>query len=259
LRIFGAVITGLLQVVILLTGNYTFFNWLTLVLCLTLLDDFSLAKLTPSRLRSLFTFHVSRFTNQRLLILRRAITTPLAIVVISITALQLTAMFDLRPSLSKPVATLHQWLAPFRSFNSYGLFAVMTTRRPEIVLEGSNDGVTWLPYEFKHKPGDVKRRPAFVAPHQPRLDWQMWFAALGNWRQNPWLLGLATRLARGSPEVLALLETNPFPDKPPRYVRATLYEYRFTTFTERKQTGAWWRRQPAGEYLPPFSLQEGAR
>jgi predicted DCC family thiol-disulfide oxidoreductase YuxK len=255
LRIFGAVITGLLQVVILLTGNYTFFNWLTLVLCLTLLDDFSLAKLTPSRFRSLLTFHVSRSTNQRLLILRRAITTPLAIVVISITSLQLLAMLDLRPSLSKPVATLHQWLAPFRSFNSYGLFAVMTTRRPEIVLEGSNDGINWKAYEFKYKPGDVKLRPCFVAPHQPRLDWQMWFAALGNWRQNPWVLNLATRLLRGSPEVLALLKKNPFPEKPPRFVRATVHEYRFTDFAERKQTGAWWKRKPTGEYLPPISLR----
>jgi hypothetical protein len=157
------------------------------------------------------------------------------------------------------VAATHQWLSPFRSLNNYGLFAVMTSTRPEIILEGSNDGINWQPYEFKDKPGDVKRRPGFVAPHQPRLDWQMWFAALGNWRQNPWLLNLATRLLRGSPEVSALLENNPFPDKPPRFVRAALYDYRFTDFTERRQTGAWWRRKPTGEYLPPISLREGDR
>jgi hypothetical protein len=86
-----------------------------------------------------------------------------------------------------------------------------------------------------------------------------WFAALGNWRQNPWMLNLATRLSRGSPEVLALLKTNPFPDKPPRFIRATLYDYRFTDFAERKQTGAWWKRKPTGEYLPPISLREGHR
>ena len=90
--------------------------------------------------------------------------------------------------------------------NSYGLFAVMTTDRREIIVEGSNDGMNWLPYEFKYKPGDVNRRPAFVAPHQPRLDWQMWFAALGDYRQNPWFVNFCERLLQGSPEVLALLD-----------------------------------------------------
>jgi hypothetical protein len=257
LRSFGAAITACLQVVILLTGNYTFFNWLTLALCLVLLDDFVLERLIPRRLRIWFTFHVPRFTNHWRLLLRRALTIPLAIVVISLTSLQLLAMFGVRPSLFKPIAATHQWFAPFRSLNNYGLFAVITTSRPEIIIEGSHDGINWRPYEFKYKPGEVKRRPAFVAPHQPRLDWQMWFAALGNWRQNPWVLNLANRLSRGSPEVLALLEINPFPDKPPRFIRASLYEYRFTDFAERKQTGAWWKRKPTGEYLPPISLRKG--
>jgi len=254
LRMFGGILTALLQVIILLTGNYTFFNWLTLALCLTLLDDFALEKLAPRRLRSLLTFHVSRFTNQRLPLLRRALTIPVAIVVLSVTSVQLLWMFGV-PSPFKSFAALHQWLAPFRSLNSYGLFAVMTASRPEIILEGSNDGISWLPYEFKDKPGDVKRRPGFVAPHQPRLDWQMWFAALSNWRQNPWIINLTTRLLHGSPEVLALLEKNPFPEKPPRFVRASLYEYHFTNFAERRHTGAWWRRQPTGEYLSPISVR----
>jgi len=259
LRIFGAVVTAVLQFVIILTGNYTFFNWLALALCLSLLDDFALEKMALRRLCTRFPLHVSRVTHQRWLGLRRLITIPLTIVVVSITSLQLLAMFDVRSSLFRPVAALNQWLAPARSFNSYGLFAVMTTQRPEIILEGSNDGINWLPYEFKHKPGNPNGRPAFVAPHQPRLDWQMWFAALGNWRQNPWVLALATRLLRGSTEVLALLENNPFPDKPPRFIRATLYDYRFTDFAGRRQTGAWWRRKPTGEYLRPISLREGDR
>lgn len=254
LRFLGAAMTALLQILILLTGNYTFFNWLTLVLCLNLLDDFTMQKLMPARLRNWLTFHDSRFTNQRRRAWPRFITVPLAILVISITSWHLLAIFGVPASWLKPVAALEQWVAPSRSFNSYGLFARMTTTRPEIILEGSNNGINWRPYEFKYKPGDVKRRPGFVAPHQPRLDWQMWFAALGNWRQNPWLLNLATRLLRGSPEVLALLEKNPFPDKPPRFIRATLYEYRFTNFAERKQTGAWWSRKPIGEYLRPISL-----
>ena len=132
----------------------------------------------------------------------------------------------------------------------------MTTTRNEIIVEGSNDGVNWLPYEFKYKPGDVNRRPGFVEPFQPRLDWQMWFAALGDFRQNPWFGNFCVRLLQGSPEVLALLANNPFPDRPPRYVRAELYEYHFTDLTERHATGAWWKREWVGEYLPAFSLAD---
>jgi hypothetical protein len=151
---------------------------------------------------------------------------------------------------------VYEWLEPFRSFNSYGLFAVMTTSRSEIIIEGSDDGVAWRAYEFKYKPGDVKRRPRFVEPHQPRLDWQMWFAALGTYRHNPWLINCCARLLQGSPQVLALLERNPFPTAPPRYVRAMAYDYHFTDFATRRQTGAWWRRQEKGLYLPAFSLSE---
>ena len=140
--------------------------------------------------------------------------------------------------------------------NSYGLFAVMTTERREIIVEGSNDGVNWLAYEFKYKPGDVNRRPGFVAPFQPRLDWQMWFAALGDYRQNPWFVNFCERLLQGSPEVLALLAKNPFPGQPPRFIRAEFYDYHFTNFAERRATGAWWKREFIGEYLPPISLHE---
>jgi len=151
-----------------------------------------------------------------------------------------------------------KWVYPFRSINSYGLFAVMTTSRPEIIVEGSHDGVNWLPYEFRHKPGDVQRRPTFVAPHQPRLDWQMWFAALGDVRSNPWFVNFCYRLLQGKREVLALLEKNPFPGRPPRLIRASLYEYHFTTPDERRATGAWWKRERKGEYCPPLSLNRGA-
>ncbi len=154
------------------------------------------------------------------------------------------------------MAVADAWLEPFRTFSGYGLFAVMTTERREIIVEGSDDGVNWLPYEFKYKPGDVNRRPAFVAPHQPRLDWQMWFAALGDYRQNPWFVNFCLRLLQGSPEVLALLEKDPFPNHPPRYLRAELYDYRFTSFAGRRATGAWWKREPLGEYLPAISLSD---
>jgi hypothetical protein len=134
----------------------------------------------------------------------------------------------------------------------------MTTSRPEIIVEGSNDGEKWVAYEFKYKPGDVQQRPQFVAPHQPRLDWQMWFAALGTYEQNPWLLNFCARLLEGSPEVLSLLKRNPFPDAPPRYIRAVVYDYHFADFATRRQTGAWWRRELTGEYMPIVSLRGNA-
>jgi len=252
IRFFGGAAIAFFQVLILLTGNYTFFNWLTLALCLLLLDDFVLRQLVPSKLCGLFNLNPQLSTFN----FRRAITVPLTILVAILYLFQVGLTLGLRPGWLYPVAVADGWLQPFRTFSGYGLFAVMTTDRREIIVEGSNDGVNWLPYEFKYKPGEVNRRPAFVAPHQPRVDWQMWFAALGDYRQNPWFINFCERLLQGSPDVLALLDKNPFPDKPPRYIRAEFYDYHFTNFAERRATGAWWQRELIGEYLPPISLPE---
>src|SRR3989442_1203313 len=147
-------------------------------------------------------------------------------------------------------------VAPFRSINGYGLFRVMTTERPEIVVEGSRDAVAWREYRFRWKPGDVTRRPRFVAPHQPRLDWQMWFAALDPDGARGWLLPFVARLLQGSREVVSLLAENPFPEGPPRYVRLASYRYRFSTPAERARTGAWWDRVFAGYLTRPLSLAD---
>ena len=144
---------------------------------------------------------------------------------------------------------------PFRSVNTYGLFAVMTTSRPEIVMEGSSDGVSWKAYEFRWKPGDLQRRPRFVAPHQPRLDWQMWFAALGPVSEQPWFFPFCARLLEGEASVTRLLLKNPFPDAPPHYLRAVLYEYRFTSVAARRTTHAWWTREEKGLYAPILSRE----
>ncbi len=261
LRMLAAASLASLQVLILLTGNYTFFNGLTLLLCVALLDDFFLSRPFAFLGRRGDKAGKPRTEPIRLLPSaapcrwRRLATIPLAVLVIAITSLQLFATFRVRSPCLQPVAALERWIAPFRSLNSYGLFAVMTPSRPEIVIEGSHDGVKWLPYEFKYKPGDLKRRPAFVAPHQPRLDWQMWFAALGRRQDNPWFGKFCLRLLQGSPEVLALLEKNPFPQQPPRYLRATVYYYQFTDFAERRRTGNWWQRALPREYLPVVSVR----
>jgi len=258
-----------LMVLITLTGNYCFFNLLTVALCVLLLDDAFLLRRLPGRV-ALFvrtrldaakaqaaTSHASAGWRRRLPRTIRQLGTALVVAaVLMLSAAQTLMRLSRSSELPRPILTLLEAAAPLRTVNSYGLFAVMTTTRPEIVVEGSNDGVTWLPYEFKWKPGDLNRRPAFVAPHQPRLDWQMWFAALGNYRQNPWFVNFLIRLLQGSSEVLTLLEKNPFPDKPPRYVRAALYEYRFTDRATRDENGAWWRRERKGLYCPEISLRQ---
>jgi hypothetical protein len=154
-----------------------------------------------------------------------------------------------------PADAVIRTIAPFEIVNTYGLFAVMTTSRPEIIIEGSNDGVTWLAYEFKYKPGKLTRRLPWVEPFQPRLDWQMWFAALGTYQNAPWILHFLERLLDGSPQVLRLLDRNPFPNGPPRYIRAQVYDYRFSTPAEHKVTGQWWQRQWKGAYVPEVSLR----
>jgi predicted DCC family thiol-disulfide oxidoreductase YuxK len=244
-RLIAAGLMIFLQVVIALTGNYCFFNLLTIALCLLLIDDAALG-------RKYATVRDRRY-GCRLSILAAVI---VIIVTLPINAWLIFTAF-------KPDAEWPRFLVPIygrmellRIVNGYGLFRVMTKDRDEIVIEGSADGIDWLPYEFKWKPGDVMRAPGWCAPHQPRLDWQMWFAALGTPRENPWLGRLIVRLLQGSPSVSGLLAKNPFPREPPRYVRAMFYRYRFTTLREHRQTGAWWKREELREYLPTVSLDQ---
>jgi predicted DCC family thiol-disulfide oxidoreductase YuxK len=252
---------SLFMLAISITGNYTFFNLLTFALCVTLLDDFALVRFAPAKWEGRVAAGPRPPWLKRLPRgLRWAgggVLAVVAAIILAVTAVEMLGMARLRWPPDSAFVKLYRWVAPFRSINGYGLFAVMTTTRPEIIVEGSYDGVTWLPYEFRHKPGDVQRRPTFVAPHQPRLDWQMWFAALGDVRGNQWFVSFCFRLLQGKREVLALLEKNPFPNRPPRFIRASLYEYHFTTPDERRATGAWWKRERTGEYCPPLSLNRG--
>ncbi len=253
-RVFAFFWLVLLQVLIALTGNYTFFNLLTVALCLVLLDDGHLRRLSP------------RFLSRRLdstgprkmrPAVQTVLVTALFAVVLPATGLLFYRQFArhasprAEPGLpDRLIADYVAPLLPFRSIGTYGLFADMTTERHEIVIEGSADGRAWLAYEFKWKPGDPSGRPGFVAPHQPRLDWQMWFAALGHRDSQPVVLNLMSRLLESSPEVLGLLETKPFPNTPPRFIRAVVYDYRFTDMDTRASTGDWWKREPVGLYAP---------
>jgi predicted DCC family thiol-disulfide oxidoreductase YuxK len=249
LRFVGAFGFLFLQVIILLTGNYTFFNLLTMALCLALFDDAALHKVLPNRLIGFVQHRVRYFKPGKISSL---VVAAFTVLIVFVGLAQLHAVFTGRISI--PAAWIIDEVAPLRIVNTYGLFAVMTTTLPEIIVEGSDDGVSWREYGFKYKPGDVMRRPLWNFPHQPRLDWQMWFAALGTASGNPWFSRFLQRLLENSSEVTALLGSNPFPDKPPRYVRALLYDYRYATPQEREATGAWWVRQPEGTYYPAIAL-----
>jgi predicted DCC family thiol-disulfide oxidoreductase YuxK len=239
----------LLQVVILLTGNYTFFNLLTMALCIVLFDDAALRKVLP-RWVIRFVHDDSRENEPGTI--ASAVVGSFAILIVFVSFVQLHAAFGGRVFTSS--AWIVSEISPLVMVNTYGLFAVMTTTLPEIIIEGSDDGVKWREYAFKYKPGDVMRRPQWNFPHQPRLDWQMWFAALGSASENPWMTLFLQRLLENSPQVLALLENNPFPQKPPIYVRALVYDYRYSSPEEKKATGAWWVRQPEGIYYPAITL-----
>lgn len=247
-RFAGAAAIATLQLLILATGNYGFFNLLTLVLCVTLLDDG-----VWSRQEDAVAAPPRGVTAGKSAWARRAIAA-----VLFVTSLApLARALRVGPQGLGPVDTAYRLVSPLHVVNPYGLFAVMTTERPEIVVEGSNDGREWMPYEFRYKPGDLERRPALTTPHMPRLDWQMWFAALGDVRQNRWFLVFCWRLLEGSRDVTALLAHDPFPDAPPRYVRAQVYQYRFTTREERARGGGWWARTPDGPYVPALTLENG--
>jgi hypothetical protein len=242
-RLFAFVALVGLQISIAATGNYGFFNLLAVVLCVPLLDDDTLRRVVPVRL----------FTQDR--DPRRRLRLVAMIVFVFFVPSLLSLMRELAftgsrgrevyfPATGDAILRL---VAPLRSFSGYGLFRVMTTERPEIVIEGSRDGEHWKEYEFRFKPGDVNRRPGFIAPYHPRLDWQMWFAALDPAGNREWLSALAERLKAETPEVLALMGRNPFPESPPESIRIVVYDYRFSTPEQRKRTGAWWVRTRLAE------------
>ncbi|MGK5595368.1 MAG: lipase maturation factor family protein [Parachlamydiaceae bacterium] len=239
-RLWAALLSILLQIFILVTGNYAFFNLLTIALCFPLISDtylnwlplFSLNALRPDLFLSL-------------------ILNLLGVGLILLNTFVFLRLFFRLTALDK----IYRWIAPWHIVNPYGLFAVMTTKRNEVILEGSNDGIVWEPYEFYWKPGALEHPPRQIAPLQPRLDWQMWFAALDHYQNIPWLHQLIMRMLHGSTDVMALFKHNPFRDRPPRFIRALLFQYRFTSLEEKRETGRWWKREFRGFYAPPFSLR----
>lgn len=247
-RILAAWCFILFQTCIILTGNYNFFNLLTIVLCLFLFDDTAIQKLIPYFLQN----KLPEIKTSPANILATISMCLFASIVLYSSSEQL--LFALQRDRTKEPSALTRLLAPLHAVNSYGPFAVMTTVRNEIEIEGSHDKQTWLAYEFKYKPGGLDKDLSWIIPHQPRLDWQMWFAALSSPERNIWFQNLMVRLLQNKKAVTDLFEINPFSEQAPASIRARLYEYHFTTPQEREETGNIWKRRLVNEYYPAVSL-----
>ncbi len=263
------------QIVIILTANYAFLNYLVLVLGFLLLDDRLLRRFFPQRLRVSsrvdapldtppeIPFPPLDSAEQTLPSWRRA----LGLLRLSFAGFMLSwdfyatavllilMLFQSAPLPVAPVRALY----PFRIANDFGLFGRMTSARYEIEFQGSRDGQTWVTYPFRFKPQDISKPPRIFAPYQPRFDWNLWFASLGSWREYPFVINTEERLLTQDPEVLSLFAGNPFPGSPPTQVRAVVWQYWFTDRATKRATGQWWRRELIGLYAPGLERTSDGR
>jgi len=260
------------EISIILTANYTFLNYLVLLLGVLLLDDRFLEWILPKRWRELIAGKVSVLWQpaiggkegedsepvwrRRLAPLRRSVAGLCLGLVFYVTTLELLWMFV--PSLPLPEAPVRA-LDPFRIANRYGLFARMTPERYEIEFQGSNDGKTWIAYPFRYKPQELDKAPGIYAPYQPRFEWNLWFASLGSWRDSRFVVWTEERLLKNEAEVLALFARNPFPNAPPREVRTIIYQYWFTDLRTKRATENWWRRKELGEFAPALETEPNGK
>jgi hypothetical protein len=265
-RIVCFFIVTIWQIGVIASANYTFLNYLVLVLAFLLLDDAFLRQVVPQRYRAGLNQTSTEATDTEppltetedaksterhpLASIRMALSATMLIWIFYATAVPLIQMlWREAPLPTKPVAILE----PFRIANAYGLFAVMTPHRYEIEFQGSNDGEHWVAYPFRYKPQSLNERPRIYAPYQPRFDWNLWFASLGSWQQNPMVPRTEELLLENDPDVLRLFAGNPFPDAPPHLIRAVLWQYWFSTMQEKRTSGVWWRRELIGPYAPTIT------
>ena len=241
------------QLYLVVSGNYAWLNWVTIVVMTAALADpvieAAVRLVNPA-------FHLGAAAFEATPPWFTALVALLALLVV------ILSWFPVRNLLS-PNQAMNASFDPFRLVNTYGAFGSVSRQRDEVIVEGTDAttldaGTAWREYEFKGKPGDVRRLPGQFAPYHLRLDWLMWFLPLSSRYGERWFVPFLVKLLEGDRPTLALLRSNPFPDRPPRTVRALLYRYRFTTRQERRETGAWWARTLIGEYMPPVTLREGA-
>jgi hypothetical protein len=270
-RVVLFVVVTVWEIPVILTGNYAFLNYIVLALAVLLLDDRTLVSWVPRRFRAKLAMDeadgegveepvaedAEEPATQR--VFRSAkltvATLLLALVAYDTAEEMLNIVMPRNPLPEQPVAVLE----PFRIANQYGLFAVMTSGRYEIEFQGSNDGQSWTVYPFRYKPQALNERPRLYAPYQPRFDWNLWFASLGDWQQYDIVPLTEERLLENDADVLGLFRSNPFGSAPPKFVRAVIWQYWFTSMAEKKRTGNWWRREMLGLYAPELTPAPGGR
>lgn len=236
MRLVGGLLQLFFQMLIIFTGNYAFFNLLTIALIVPVFDDKYLQWIPFEVTTHAFSYNL-----------------PLEILLSFVGAVMVFLNIAILLRQIMRISIVPKWiqsLGRWGILNTYGLFAVMTTIRDEVVIEGSLDGKEWKEYTFRYKPGALNKWPKQIAPLHPRLDWQMWFIALGGWKSDPWFEAFILRLIEGSDDVLGLLESNPFPGKKLKAIRAKRYRYHFTSLDEWRKTGNFWTRQEIGLFLP---------
>lgn len=231
-----------LQFFIWATGNFSFLNYLTVALSVILVSDIYLIPLG---------FHQKQLSPTPLFL--DIFVTAIGAILVTLQVMNLWNHF-FPPN--RIFTKLQRWVQPFHIINRYGIFAVMTTKRYEIVIEGSDDGEEWKEYLFNYKPSELNRRPRRISPYQPRIDWQVWFLPFNYYQNEVWFQNFLFHLLSGTARVVALLRHNPFQEKPPRYIRVLLYDYEFTDSKEKAETGNWWKRRFVGNYAPILSLKE---
>jgi len=236
-RLIAAGVTLFMQLLIIATSNHNFINLLTIILCIFLLDDKIVGRFIPQKQKP------------------KVVLKPIKNGLVSLTTILIfTASIPLFYSMvsSKKITpwldTTGMLIRSYGLGHIYHVFPIMQVERHELVVEGSYDGVNWQAYGFRYKPGDISSRPEIIIPHQPRLDWMIWFVPPKSSSQMNWFKLFMRRLAEGSPEVLALLEKNPFEGRPPSYLRVLVYQYHFTNWEERQKTSNWWKRSYLGEF-----------
>jgi hypothetical protein len=240
----AALLTMIFQGLIMASGNLSWLNFLTIVLAIPLIDGRWLATWIP--------IHAPELQPPQAVF---------KYVVVAMAALVVALSIQPVANMLSPGQAMNASYNPFHLVGTYGAFGSITRTRYEVIVEGAADAsltpaTVWREYEFKGKPGDPSRMPPQIAPYHLRLDWLMWFAAMSRYEQQPWFINFVAKLLDGDADTLGLLRANPFPERPPRYVRAQLYEYHFTTPAERRATGRWWKREYAGEWFPPVSLDD---
>jgi hypothetical protein len=243
-RIAAAVITIGIQLLIIASSNHNFVNLLTILLCLFLLDDQIVQRIMPTAIRQ----RVAGGVPASLTRPRRIAQGGAAFLMFSVSVLMFLKLF-VGVSLTGALQQYAQLGSRYGVGHVYHIFPNMQTERHELQIEGSDDGFSWQAYRFHYKPGALDQRPAFHIPHDPRLDWMIWFVPPQSERMLGWFNRFMWQLARNEPRVTALLRDNPFEGRaPPRYLRVLVYRYRFTSRAEREASGHWWSRQYLGVF-----------